>query len=45
MIVRQTTKELLAASLKDLAQFKPVDKITVKELAKNCGLTAPTFYQ
>ena len=44
MIVRQTTKELLAASLKDLAQFKPVDKITVKELAKNCGLTAPTFY-
>lgn len=44
MIVRQTTKELLAESLKDLAQFKPVDKITVKELAKNCGLTAPTFY-
>lgn len=44
MIVRQTTKALLAESLKDLAQFKPVDKITVKELAKNCGLTAPTFY-
>ena len=44
MIVRQMTKELFAASLKELAQFKPVDKITVKELAKNCGLTAPTFY-
>ena len=44
MIVRQTTKALLAESLKELAQFKPVDKITVKELAKNCGLTAPTFY-
>lgn len=44
MITRQTTKELLAESLKELAQFKPVDKITVKELTKNCGLTAPTFY-
>ena len=44
MIIRQTTKALLAASLKDLAQFKPVDKITVKEIAKNCGVTAPTFY-
>ena len=44
MIVRQTTKALFAESLKELAQFKPVDKITVKELAKNCGLTAPTFY-
>ena len=44
MITRQTTKEILAESLKDLAQFKPVDKITVTELAKNCGLTSPTFY-
>ena len=44
MIVRQMTKALFAESLKELAQFKSVDKITVKELAKNCGLTAPTFY-
>ena len=44
MIVRQTTKALLAESLKNLAQFKPVDKITVRELAKHCGLTAQTFY-
>jgi len=44
MITRQPTKELLAESLKELAKFKPVDKITVKELTKNCGLTAPTFY-
>ena len=35
---------LLADSLKELAQFKPVDKITVRELTKNCGLTAATFY-
>ena len=40
----QRTKTLLAASLKELAQFKPVDKITIRELTKNCGLTPPTFY-
>ena len=44
MINKQTTKTLLAESLKELAKFKPVDKITVKELTKNCGLTMPTFY-
>lgn len=44
MIVRPTTKALLAESLRELAQFKPVDKITVKELTKNCNLTPPTFY-
>lgn len=44
MILRQPTKVLLAESLKDLTQCKPVDKITVRELTKNCGLTAPTFY-
>lgn len=44
MIVRQTTKTLLAESFKELAKFKTVDKITIKELTKNCGLTTPTFY-
>ena len=44
MIARQTTKALLAASLKELARFKPVDKITIKELTRNCGVTSPTFY-
>ena len=44
MISRQSTKELLAESLKELAKFKAVDKITIKELTKNCGLTSPTFY-
>ena len=44
MIVKQTTKELLAESFRELAKFKAVDKITVKELTKNCGLTSPTFY-
>ena len=44
MIAQQTTKNLLAESLKELSRFKPVDKITIKELTKNCGLTSPTFY-
>lgn len=44
MILKQTTKDLLAASLKELAQTKSADKITIRELAQNCGLTAPTFY-
>ena len=37
MIVQQTTKELLAESLKELSKFNAVDKITIKELTKNCG--------
>ena len=41
---QQTTKDLLADSLKDLAKTKSVNKITVKELTQNCGLTTPTFY-
>ncbi len=44
MIVRLTTKELLADSLKELSTQKPVDKITVKEIAQNCGFTSKTFY-
>ncbi|MCR5833957.1 MAG: TetR/AcrR family transcriptional regulator C-terminal domain-containing protein [Selenomonadaceae bacterium] len=44
MIIQQSTKSLLAESLKDLAKFKTVDKITIRELTKNCNLTPPTFY-
>ena len=44
MIARKTTKELLAESLKELSRTKTADKITIKELTKNCGLTPPTFY-
>lgn len=44
MITRPTTKELFAASLKELSALKPVDKITVREIAKNCGFTSKTFY-
>ena len=44
MIHRQTTKELLAKSLKELSQSKPTDKIAIKEITQNCGLTPTTFY-
>lgn len=44
MITRPDTKFFLAESFKELSQKKSVDKITVKEISKNCGLTAQTFY-
>ena len=44
MIIRQTTKELLAESLKELSAAKPIDKITIKEIVQNCGFTSKTFY-
>jgi len=44
MTNRQPTKILLAESLKELATRKPVDKITIKELTRQCNLTPPTFY-
>ena len=45
MIQRQSTQSLLAASLKELAKTKSADKITIKELTQNCGMTSPTFYK
>lgn len=44
MIVKPDTKFFIAESFKELSQKKSVDKITVKEIAKNCGLTSQTFY-
>ena len=44
-MIRRTTKELLADSFVELAQRKPVNKITVAEIASNCGMTPPTFYR
>ena len=35
MIIRQTTKDVLAASMMELAKTKSVDKISVKEIVKN----------
>jgi AcrR family transcriptional regulator len=44
LIERLSTKELLAKSLKELAQTKPIDKITIKDITDNCGLSKRTFY-
>ena len=44
MIERTSTKDLLTQSLKDLAKTKPIDKITIKDITDNCGLSKRTFY-
>lgn len=44
MQTRRTTKELIAASFMELAETKPIDKITVREVAANCAITTVTFY-
>lgn len=40
----RTTKDLLAASVRELAKKKSIDKISVREIAKNAKLTSATFY-
>lgn len=39
-----TTKHALAASLKRLLLEKPLGKITVSEIAEDCGINRMTFY-
>lgn len=38
------TKRLLADSLRQLLEKKPLAKITVKEIVENCGVNRQTFY-
>ncbi len=33
---RKTTKEILTESFRELAENRPVDKITIKEIVDNC---------
>ena len=40
----QTTKKALAASLKKLLAEKPLDKITVTDIAEDCQVNRQTFY-
>ena len=44
VIRRKTTKEILGESIHELAAKKPVDKITVREIVENCGLSSASFY-
>lgn len=40
----EITKRALEASLKNLLLEKPLDKITVKDIAEDCGINRMTFY-
>lgn len=39
-----TTKRALEASLKNLLLQKPLDKITISDIAEDCGINRMTFY-
>ncbi|MBR0153010.1 MAG: TetR family transcriptional regulator [Lachnospiraceae bacterium] len=45
MIPRKTTKELLGESLHELSESRPLDKITIREIVENCGMSPATFYR
>ena len=40
----QVTKRTLEASLKNLLLKKPLDKITINDIAEDCGINRMTFY-
>lgn len=40
----QTTKRALEASLKNLLLQKPLEKITINDIAEDCGISRMTFY-
>lgn len=40
----QTTKRALEVSLKHLLLQKPLDKITINDIAEDCGINRMTFY-
>ena len=42
---RKTAKEILAASFRELAEGKGIDKITIREIVDNCGYSPATFYR
>ena len=42
---RKTAKEILAASFRELAGRRPIDKITIREIVDNCGYSPATFYR
>ena len=40
----QVTKRALEASLKNLLLQKPLNKITINDIAEDCGINRMTFY-
>ena len=44
MIRKKTSAELLAASLIELLESYPFEKLTISQIASNCGVAKRTFY-
>lgn len=44
MIVK-TTKDILVESFRELASTKSINKITIKQITNNCGMSPATFYR
>lgn len=44
VLMSQTTKRALETSLKNLLLRKPLDKITINDIAEDCGVSRMTFY-
>lgn len=44
ILVAQTTKRALEASLKKLLVQKPLNKITINDITEDCGVNRMTFY-
>ena len=42
--MKQTTKQAIQASFRTLLLAKSLDKITVRDIVEDCGLTRNTFY-
>lgn len=42
---RMTAREILAEAFREIAEKKPVDKITVQDIIENCGYSKTTFYR
>ena len=40
----QMTKRALVASLKELMAEKPLDKITIRDITEDCGISRMAFY-
>ena len=45
MIIKKSTPEILAESLKELLEKKALEKITIQNITENCQLTRSTFYR
>ncbi len=41
---RKSTKEILAESFVELAEKRPINRITITNITDNCGMSQPTFY-